>query len=190
MVISEQLKKRLQNLAGIKKKILAYHGTPHDFDKFKLKKSGSQNNAGDFGKGLYFSTDKDVAKTYANDSGGFVLTVELFVENPYIIDYEKFSKFEMEQSAGKLDRNLVNPEVQKYIDVLKNGGGDFVLSDVKNKDNRKIDFLSISDMFGAKEISDCLENEGYDAVVVKYGSGNEIVVFDDKQTKIVKKEQI
>jgi hypothetical protein len=189
-MLTENYKIRLQELAGIEKKIIAYHGTPHEFDKFKLQKSGSQNNAGDFGRGIYFSTDKKVAETYANDSNGFILTVELSVKNPYAIDYEKYSSYKTKQEKGEIDRNLINPEVQKYIDVLKSGGADFGLSDVKNQETRAIDFLSISDNFGAKEISKCLEKEGYDAIIIKYGSGDEIVVFDDNQTKITKREKL
>jgi len=189
-MITENYKNRLQELAGVKKKIIAYHGTPHKFDKFKLEKSGSQNNAGDFGRGLYFSTDKKVAETYANGSDGYILTVELDVKNPYKIDYEKYSEYKMNQENGKIDRNLINPEVQKYIDILTKGGADFGYSDVKNEETRMIDFFSISDKFGAIKISKCLENEGYDAIIIEYGTGEEIVVFNDNQTKIIKSEKV
>jgi hypothetical protein len=38
-MITENYRKRLIELAGIEKKTTAYHGTPHEFDKFKLDKS-------------------------------------------------------------------------------------------------------------------------------------------------------
>ena len=189
-MLTESYKNRLVELAGIDKKITAFHGTPHEFDKFKLKKAGSQNNAGDFGRGIYFSTDRKVAKAYADDSSGFILTVELDVKNPYKIDYRKYSDYKLKQDKGVIDRNLINPEVQKYIDVLKMGEKDFGLSDVKDEKSRMIDFFTISDNLGADKISEALEKEGYDAVLVKYGTGDEIVVFDDKQTKIIKKEKV
>lgn len=191
MLLSEIYKKRIQELAGIKnKKIKAYHGTPHDFDHFILKKAGSQNNAGDFGRGIYFSTDKKVAEAYADDTNGFILTVELDVKNPYIVDYVSYSKFKQDQELGKKDRNLINPEVQKYIDLLKDNGLDFSLSDIKDEENRSIDFFTISDNIGADKIAKALEKNGFDAIIVKYGSGDEIVVFDDSQTKIIKKEKV
>ena len=189
-MISENYKTRIQELAGIDKKMIAYHGTPHDFDAFKLKKSGSQNNAGDFGRGIYFTSDKKVAKTYADESGGFVLTVELDVKKPYNVDYQKYAEFKQKQDSGEIDRNLINPEVEKYIDVLKKGGIDFSFSDIKDEKNRVIDFFTISDSLGAKEISEALEKVGHDAVVIEYGSGDESVVFDDSQTEIIKKEKV
>jgi hypothetical protein len=189
-MITENYKTRLQELAGVKKRVRAYHGTPHKFDKFKLDKSGSQNNAGDFGKGIYFSTDKKVAEAYANDSNGFILTVELNIANPYKIDFENYSKYKLKQEKGEIDRNLINPEIQKYIDILKKGGAEFGISDVKNEDTRVINFFSISDKFGAIEISKCLKKEGYDSIVVKYGTGDEIVVFDENQVEIIKRDNV
>ena len=189
-MLTESYKSRLEELAGIKKKTKAYHGTPHEFDEFKLKKAGSQNNAGDFGRGIYFTSDKEVAKTYADDTGGFILTVELDIQNPYNIDFQKYSKFKQDQETGKVDRNLINPEVQKYYDTLKEGGAEISYSDVKDGESRSLDFFSISDGLGADKVAEFLGNEGYDAVIVKYGTGDEIVVFDDKQTKIVNKDKV
>jgi hypothetical protein len=189
-MLTESYKHRLEELAGIKKKIKAYHGTPHEFDEFKLKKAGSQNNAGDFGRGIYFTSDKKVAKAYADDTGGFILTVDLDIQNPYNIDFVKYSKFKQDQEAGKIDRNLINPEVQKFYDVLRDGGAEMTYSDVKDGESRSLDFFTISDNLGADKIAEYLGKKGYDAVIVKYGTGDEIVVFDDKQTKIVNSDKI
>jgi hypothetical protein len=46
--------------AGIK----AYHGSPHDFDKFSLDKIGTGEGAQAFGHGLYFADSEDVARSY------------------------------------------------------------------------------------------------------------------------------
>lgn len=194
MNLSENYKKRLSHLAGlnenINKKTIGYHGTSAIFDQFKLSKAGSKNNAGDFGRGLYFSTDKDVAKAYADDSNGYILTVELDIKNPYTIDYQKFSDYKLKQESGEIDRNLINPEVQKYMDTLNDGGANFSLSDVKDEKNRYIDFFTISDNLGADKVAAALEKEGFDSVVVIYGTGKEIVVFNEKQTKISKREKV
>ena len=42
----------------------AYHGTPHEFDKFTLAHIGKGEGAQAFGWGLYFAENKDVAKFY------------------------------------------------------------------------------------------------------------------------------
>lgn len=42
----------------------AYHGSPHDFDKFDLSKIGSGEGAQAYGHGLYFAENEGVAKSY------------------------------------------------------------------------------------------------------------------------------
>jgi hypothetical protein len=44
--------------------IRAYHGSPHDFDKFSLEKIGTGEGAQAFGHGLYFAENEGVAKSY------------------------------------------------------------------------------------------------------------------------------
>jgi hypothetical protein len=46
------------------KTIRAYHGSPHDFDKFDLSKIGTGEGRQGFGHGLYFAEKEDVAKSY------------------------------------------------------------------------------------------------------------------------------
>ena len=44
--------------------IRAYHGSPHDFDKFDLSKIGTGEGAQAYGHGLYFADNEVVAKGY------------------------------------------------------------------------------------------------------------------------------
>ena len=53
----------------------AYHGTPHDFEQFKLAHIGTGEGAQSYGWGLYFAGDKDVAEWYKN---------KLAVEDPHV----------------------------------------------------------------------------------------------------------
>jgi hypothetical protein len=46
------------------KGITAYHGSPHDFDKFSLDKIGTGEGAQAYGHGLYFAENEGVAKSY------------------------------------------------------------------------------------------------------------------------------
>jgi len=50
--------------AKVAKPITAYHGSPHDFDKFSLEKIGTGEGAQAYGHGLYFAENKNVAKEY------------------------------------------------------------------------------------------------------------------------------
>ena len=48
----------------VEKPIRAYHGSPHDFDKFDLSKIGTGEGAQAYGHGLYFAENENVAKSY------------------------------------------------------------------------------------------------------------------------------
>ena len=44
--------------------IVAYHGSPHDFDRFDMSKIGTGEGAQAYGLGLYFADSEGVAKSY------------------------------------------------------------------------------------------------------------------------------
>lgn len=50
--------------------IRAYHGSPHDFDKFDLSKIGTGEGAQAYGHGLYFADNEGVAKSYRDALSG------------------------------------------------------------------------------------------------------------------------
>ncbi len=47
--------------------IRAYHGSPHNFDKFSMDKIGTGEGAQTYGHGLYFAESPDVAKQYRDE---------------------------------------------------------------------------------------------------------------------------
>lgn len=49
---------------GSIKPIRAYHGSPHDFDRFSMDKIGSGEGAQAYGHGLYFAENEGVARSY------------------------------------------------------------------------------------------------------------------------------
>lgn len=49
---------------ALAKGIRAYHGSPHDFDRFDMSKIGTGEGAQAYGHGLYFAEAEDVAKNY------------------------------------------------------------------------------------------------------------------------------
>ena len=49
---------------GPGKGIKAFHGSPHDFEKFDLSKIGTGEGAQAYGHGLYFAQDENVARSY------------------------------------------------------------------------------------------------------------------------------
>lgn len=53
--------------------IRAYHGSPHDFDKFDASKIDTGEGAQAYGHGLYFAGDEAVAKGYRDSLAGQVI---------------------------------------------------------------------------------------------------------------------
>lgn len=49
------------------REVSAYHGSPHEFDKFTTSKIGTGEGAQAFGWGLYFTDMEDIAKHYAQN---------------------------------------------------------------------------------------------------------------------------
>lgn len=49
---------------GVKKGIRAFHGSPHDFDRFDMSKIGTGEGAQAYGHGLYFAESEGVARSY------------------------------------------------------------------------------------------------------------------------------
>lgn len=62
--LSKPLQKMGNTLADLVEGIKAYHGSPHDFDKFSLSKIGTGEGAQAYGRGLYFAENKEVAEGY------------------------------------------------------------------------------------------------------------------------------
>lgn len=56
---------------GSRSQLTAYHGTPHQFDKFDASKIGTGEGNQTFGFGLYFAENKDVAKGYQSALSGY-----------------------------------------------------------------------------------------------------------------------
>jgi hypothetical protein len=54
---------------GAERAMLAYHGTPHRFERFDASKIGTGEGAQAYGHGIYFAESPDVAKSYAVPRG-------------------------------------------------------------------------------------------------------------------------
>jgi hypothetical protein len=61
---------------GLQPSLMAYHGTPHKFDKFDARKIGSGEGAQAYGFGLYFAESKGVANQYRVNLSDFDMYVD------------------------------------------------------------------------------------------------------------------
>jgi hypothetical protein len=133
---TNEINKKLQELgvdAETRKQVLAWHGSPHSFDRFTTEKMGTREGAQAFGWGLYFTDLESIAKNYAEklakskmtiitdgkeidlDSGEFTNAEEIAygtLEVDYTIE-KAIKRLEYNQSKRPNEDNL------KAIDILK-----------------------------------------------------------------------
>ena len=64
--VADAGKGAMSKLQGIK----AFHGSPHDFDRFSMDKIGTGEGAQAYGHGLYFAENEGVAKGYRDNLSG------------------------------------------------------------------------------------------------------------------------
>jgi hypothetical protein len=99
--------------------IRAYHGSPHDFERFDTSKIGTGQGAQSYGHGLYFAEKEEVAKGYRDElaqrivngqpvgpAKGHMYEVDINADPAHFLDWDK--------------PLTAQPEaVQKYAEQLK-----------------------------------------------------------------------
>lgn len=88
---------------------ILYHGSPNKFTQFDTKKI--RTNGTSEGVGFYFTTNKDIAKNYAND--GYLYTVNLDTQKSLSDNSKTINKNQLHEILIKLN---------KYTDYLENYG--------------------------------------------------------------------
>lgn len=110
--------------------IIAYHGSPHDFDRFDLSKIGTGEGAQAFGHGLYFADNENVAKTYRDNLAGKDVSVygkpvtrwggDSYYDN-VMNDYVSFDNGNMDSVIGRLMNEKA--ELERRGSAVGDGSG-------------------------------------------------------------------
>lgn len=90
--------------------IKAYHGSPHDFDRFDLSKIGTGDGKQVFGHGLYFSEDPNVARAYRDPHGAGRIEFADGAVQPYkgLKGADEFAYRSADEYSGDFDRALAD----------------------------------------------------------------------------------
>lgn len=90
---------------AIRQGIRAYHGSPHDFDKFDLSKIGTGEGAQSYGHGLYFAENEGVAREYRQALS------DIDYKNPQAVaaEYLRMHGGDREKALAELRDHAVNP---------------------------------------------------------------------------------
>jgi hypothetical protein len=131
----DQEKRNIQDAAlgfagtiGPGKPIRAYHGSPHDFDKFDMTKIGTGEGAQAYGHGLYFAENPKVAEMYRE----FFKGRGADWKNPHNVAHDALNKangnselaiIELGHARRAQENQMgrVNPELDGAIALLKSG---------------------------------------------------------------------
>ncbi|MCO5159617.1 MAG: hypothetical protein M9939_00655 [Mesorhizobium sp.] len=99
----------------MQREFIAYHGSPHTFDRFSIDRVGTGEGAQAFGHGLYFAEKEAVAKAYQND-----------ITAARVNAAERLLK----KSGGDIDAAIAaaRAEVER-LRALPDGGGDVARRD-------------------------------------------------------------
>ncbi len=112
------VKKGLNAMGDVGMGIRAYHGSPHDFDKFDLSKIGTGEGAQAYGHGLYFAENEGVARSYKRPGPHSHIV-------PTTIDDVPVSRFSAGNDAEKraADALARNPTIDEAIKYLQQDRG-------------------------------------------------------------------
>ena len=194
-VIEEREQKAIGGLAKlggkVRKAFKAYHGSPHDFEKFDPEKIGTGEGFQVYGKGLYFTDTEDVAKFYKTklekNEDGKMYEVKINVDKKDLIDYDKPIGAQTKKNKEALDKIIddLSPEdliyfrnsssidtddwinISKYYDKDENMFRESIKDVILDEDNNIKDFLKIiNDIKGSGKAEKFLED--YDIKGLKY----------------------
>lgn len=113
------------------KGIVAYHGSPYDFDRFALEKIGTGEGAQAYGHGLYFAEKEAVAKAYRDSvQGRNVGGIKYDYTNPDHVAAEAIERLGSRDAAiealkrdigGRGDNNPYRATLEAAKSVLEKG---------------------------------------------------------------------
>jgi hypothetical protein len=193
--IATTIREYLNEQQKIGKKVIAYHGTPHGkFDKFSMRKRGSGadlTGLGDYGKGFYFSPNKEYALSYATEVQNrrsdikevkpMLYTVKLKMDRPF--DMRILSEIQKRSLTLMKKYGVFNIPDSEYENMYNELG----ITEEEHEFYNDVENL-IGDNWGDWDIKNKLKERGYDSLI-NY-DGNEYVVYSPNQIEIIDVQEI
>ena len=112
-----------KKLVETRQKITAYHGSPHDFDRFSSENIGTGEGAQAYGHGLYFAGREGTAKSYR----------DALTEPRFTFDGKPADAIYTDEIRDRwsdvyddlIDEDLVQDWKLNYLDSVSENGGDY-----------------------------------------------------------------
>lgn len=167
--------------------IRAYHGSPHDFDRFDIGKIGTGEGAQVQGRGLYFAENPAVAQSYKDNLGGGagkMYEVDINADPKAFLPWDEV----IDKSLLEKVKTLAPPEKQRDLDHMARVGltgesfyKDILGADVRHKTPAITKALEEAGVPGIR-----YADQGSRGIDVENPTSN-YVVFNDKIIDILKK---
>lgn len=109
----------------------AYHGTPHNFDKFSTSAIGTGEGAQSFGWGLYFTNQEDIARWYADKLTQGAVKKEYNSIKDYVLLL--YRDVFIEKKDFIQEKNAIENSIKRELEAKKNMGyPSHVIADIEN----------------------------------------------------------
>jgi len=180
---------------------IAYHGTPHRFDKFDTSKIGTGQGAQSYGHGLYFAENPQVAGQY--QIKGATIKADILPSADKFLDWDK----PLSEQGKDVVANLKKAGIVDKDGYVGSINGAKHINDVTGDDLHQIIKEQYANNYGDKKLLS-VKAKGPDEAVSKYlselgipgiryldqgsrsaGKGTyNYVVFNDKDVKILERK--
>lgn len=99
--------------------IRAFHGSPHDFERFDMSKIGSGEGAQAFGHGLYFAGNEGVARGYRDSVSKQKSVFDLVDKNGNVINLPNASQTKFLRFANTYGADATPKDISVYANKLE-----------------------------------------------------------------------
>lgn len=108
----------------IAKQVVAFHGSPHSFDRFTTEKMGAGEGVQAFGWGLYFTDLESIARSYAKKLSGDEYSYDGKLISKDVYEYldvvdESYGENFNENTIKSLAKKAIDKIINEYIPDLK-----------------------------------------------------------------------
>jgi 8-oxo-dGTP pyrophosphatase MutT (NUDIX family) len=169
--------------------LVVYHGSPEIFSVFDISKVGKSTDTGMWGKGFYFTSNKDYAEKYTvrNYKKGMLTTVFLAIKKPYYI--RKQSDIPKINVPEETMEDLANSD-EKYSHIFRENlitqgyEGVIVPEKLYNRDNNYLEIVAFepTQIKLADGSNTTFDGSNPD---IRFSGGGDVRPFTDDGNKLV-----
>lgn len=170
--------------------IIAYHGSPHTFDRFDMSKIGTGQGNQKYGHGLYFAENEGVAKGYRDELSGLLSKSDTGSMYQVRIDADPETFFNYDSIDRNKSFNEQPNEIKKLLEPFIETSFNDNIERIMREKSRITEVLNlqnpnINPYFLEKGIPGIKYLDGFSR---EAGSGSRnFVVFDDELVNILKR---